>query len=133
MKSNPARILLVDDMPAMRSILRGMLSDLGFTQVTEVEDGEVAWNAIQSSIKVSADSSCAFDLVIADWNMPEMNGVDLLRSIRNYAPTRELPFFMITARGDGKHITQAQSAGVSGYLVKPFQVDDLKVKLTKFL
>lgn len=118
--------MLVDDMPAMRSIVRGMLEEIGFARVFEVEDGDIAWKALQQS---AGNPARAFGLIIADWNMPGMSGVDLLRAIRSFALTRDLPFFMITAQGDDAHIHEALRAGVTDYLVKPFTGPHLVEKI----
>jgi two-component system chemotaxis response regulator CheY len=122
------RILLVDDMPAMRSILRGFLHELGFNQVTEAEDGDLAWQTIQQA---SGQPNEAFGLIIADWNMPGLSGVDLLRAVRNFAPTRDLPFLMITAQGSDSRINEATRAGVTRYIVKPFDSNQLREKITE--
>lgn len=124
------RILIVDDMPAVRGILRNMLEELGLTQVCEAEGGEDAWDMIRSRL-ASADERIG--LVIADWNMPGMSGVELLRTIRSHAPTRVLPFIMITSQGDTDHLSEAQRAGVTDYIVKPFNGPQLGEKLVKLI
>jgi two-component system chemotaxis response regulator CheY len=121
------RVLLVDDMPAMRSILRGMLEEVGISQVIEVEDGDLAWETLQATASGRAQP---FSMIIADWNMPGMSGVDLLRAVRNQPTLRGLPFFMVTARGDGDHVEEASRAGVTDYLVKPFTGPELAQKIS---
>ncbi len=120
------RILLADDMPAVRSILRNMLEEQGFKWIMDAEDGELAWRVIQQA---AATEQGGFGLVIADWQMPGMSGVDLLRAVRSAPQTRELPFFIVTAKGDEAHIREAQQAGVTDYLVKPFTGDQLAEKI----
>lgn len=129
------KILLVDDMPAMRSILRGMLEEIGFTRIVEAEDGEIAWQLIRQSALAGKGSGRvegagdALGLVIADWQMPAMSGVDLLRAIRNFPMTRSLPFLMVTAKGDVAHVSEATRAGVTDYVVKPFSATQLFDKI----
>ena len=119
------RILVVDDMPAMRQIYCDMLEESGFTHVEAAEDADSAWKQIQNQ---AALSNASYELVIADWNMPGSSGIDLLRSVRNYLPTRELPFLMVTARGGALHLQEALRAGASGFIVKPFQCRELADK-----
>ena len=120
-----AKILVVDDMPAMRSIVSGMLDELGFTNVLQAEDAEIAWRLIQSS-----GEKDPFKLVIADWNMPGMSGVDLLRSVRSSPQFRTLPFLMVTAKNQQANIAEAQRAGVSAYMVKPFSSIELQERIS---
>ena len=122
------RIIVVDDMPAMRSIVRNMLEDMGFTRIVEAEDGELAWHLIRNAAATPAE---AIGLVIADWNMPGMSGVDLLRAVRSSAATRAVPFLMVTAKGDNAHIAEAVRAGVTDYVVKPFSGAQLGDKLSQ--
>ena len=120
-----AKILVVDDMPAMRSIVSGMLDELGFTNVSQAEDAEIAWSLIQAA------GPEPFELVIADWNMPGMSGVDLLRSVRSAPGSRLLPFLMVTAKNQQANIAEAQRAGVSGYMVKPFSSIELQERISE--
>ena len=120
------RFLIVDDMPAMRSIVRNMLEELGFARIEDAEDGETAWQLIRQSV---ADPEQAFGFVISDWNMPGMSGVDLLRAVRAFPHTRELPFLMVTAEGDQSHVNEALRAGVTDYVVKPFNSTQLREKI----
>lgn len=120
------RVLVVDDMPAVRLMVSTHLEALGFTQVVEAEDGEQAWNIICMGV---ADPSFAIGLVIADWRMKAMSGADLLRSIRTFDKTRALPVIMVTAESSQTHLAQAFSLGVNEYLVKPFASDALNQKI----
>ncbi len=116
--SSGFRILVVDDMPAVRLILRNMLEEAGFTDVIEAEDGEVAWKLIRNTVETGDPKPIR--LVISDWNMPGMNGVDLLRAVRASAHTRELPFLLITGEGDPGLLDEAGAAGVTDLVIKPF-------------
>ncbi len=116
-KNQSIRILVVDDMPSMRKILCNSLAEAGFTAVAAVEDGELAWNLIQEK---ALEPEQAFELIIADWSMPEFSGIELLRAVRNFGPTQTIPFLMVTAKVDHKNVAEALSIGVSDYIVKPF-------------
>lgn len=128
MKLDPElRILVVDDMPAMRSILRGMLQDMGLTQIADAEDGEIAWEMLR--VGAGSGSTVPYDLMIADWNMPGMSGVDLLRAVRSFPATRELPVLVITAQVEDTRLTEARHSGATDYLTKPFGPAELQAKI----
>ena len=132
------KILIVDDMPVMRSIIRNMLEEAGFTSIEEAEDGETAWQLInqatnQATNQAGTDPANAIDLVISDWNMPGMSGADLLRALRTFPLTKELPFLMVTAEGDPAHVTEAVQAGVTGYIMKPFDSAQLREKISQIM
>ena len=114
-------ILVVDDFATMRRIVKTCLKQLGFENVTEAEDGKVALD------KLNAND---FKLVISDWNMPNMMGIDLLRSVRGDERLKALPFLMVTAEAQKENVLEAAKAGVSNYIVKPFTADQLEAKLT---
>lgn len=120
------RILIVDDMPAMRAIVRSMLEGMGFSRIIEAEDGDIAWDLILQHAPEPAE---AVGLVIADWQMPGKSGIDLLRSVRQTTAVSHLPFFMVTAKGNEAAIREARSAGVTDFLVKPFSADDLLARI----
>lgn len=120
------RILVVDDMPSMRAIVREMLTSLGFSRIVEAEDGDQAWDLI---VRGARDAESRIGLVVADWQMPGKSGLDLLRSIRTTTAVAELPFFMVTSNGTEAAIREAQAAGVTDYLVKPFLVEHFAEKL----
>jgi len=122
------KILVVDDVPAVRSVLKNMLEQMGFTQIIEAEDGETAWQLIQQA---STQGGLAFELVISDWNMPGMSGADLLRAVRSFPPSRDLPFLMVTAEGDHGYLSEAIRAGVTDYVVKPFNGAQLGEKIAE--
>lgn len=114
------RILVVDDFSTMRRIVRNVLQQLGFTNIVEAEDGRAALHKIQSE-KV--------DFVISDWKMPNMMGIDLLRTLRSMEEFKQLPFLMITAESQKATVMEALEAGVSNYIMKPFTADSLEQKV----
>ncbi len=118
------KILVVDDFSTMRRIVRNLLVELGFSNplIQEAEDGESA---------IAMLRSIPFDLVVTDWNMPNMTGIDLLRAIRAEAALKGLPVLMVTAENNREQIIAAAQAGVNGYIVKPFTAITLKEKLGK--
>ncbi|MDD9912147.1 MAG: chemotaxis response regulator CheY [Alphaproteobacteria bacterium] len=118
------RILVVDDFQTMRRIVINLLRQLGFTNVTEAEDGAAAWEKLQAD---------AIDLIISDWNMPNMNGLDFLKKVREDEKYKALPFIMVTAEGKRENVITAVQTGVSNYIVKPFNAATLKEKLSKVI
>ena len=116
------KILVVDDSATMRTIQHRCLSKLGFSDVTEAEDGRQALTLFQET---------AFDIVLTDWNMPNMDGLTLLKEIRTR--NHKIPVVMITTEAERSRVVVAIQAGVSDYLVKPFTPDDLKAKLQKWV
>ena len=116
------RILVVDDFSTMRRIVRNLLKELGFTNVDEAEDGQVALHKLRSQ---------PYEFVVSDWNMPNMTGIELLRAVRADTQLRHLPFLMITAEAKRENIIEAAQAGASGYIVKPFTAATLEEKLAK--
>jgi two-component system, chemotaxis family, chemotaxis protein CheY len=118
------RILVVDDFSTMRRIVRNLLVELGFSNplIQEADDGDNAIAMLRTT---------PFDLVVTDWNMPNMTGIDLLRAIRAEASLKGLPVLMVTAENNRDQIIAAAQAGVNGYIVKPFNAVTLKEKLTK--
>ena len=119
---NKMRFLVVDDFATMRRIVRNLLKDLGFTNVDEAEDGVVALNKLKAE---------KFDFVVSDWNMPNMTGIDLLKSIRADGALKSLPVLMVTAEAKKENIIEAAQSGASGYIVKPFTAATLDEKLNK--
>lgn len=116
------RILIVDDFSTMRRIVKNLLHDLGYVNTTEADDGKTAWVALQGG---------TFDLVVTDWNMPGMTGLDLLKNIRSDARLSTLKVLMVTAEAQRDQIIEAAKAGVNGYIIKPFTAVTLKEKLDK--
>ena len=116
------KFLVVDDFSTMRRIVRNLLKELGFTNVEEAEDGMVALQKLNSA---------AFDFVVTEWNMPNMDGLTLLQTIRKTPSLKSLPVLMITAEAKKENIIAAAQAGASGYIVKPFTAGTLSEKLEK--
>ncbi|MBK6357518.1 MAG: chemotaxis response regulator CheY [Betaproteobacteria bacterium] len=116
------KFLVVDDFSTMRRIVRNLLKELGFTNVDEAEDGAIALQKLQSG---------GFEFVVTDWNMPNMDGLTLLQSIRATPNLKHLPVLMITAEAKKENIIAAAQSGASGYIVKPFTAGTLSEKLNK--
>jgi len=116
------KILVVDDFSTMRRIIRNLLRDLGFNNAEEADDGATALPMLKTG---------KFDFLITDWNMPIMEGIDLVRAIRADADLRELPILMVTAEARREQIVAAAEAGVNGYIVKPFTAQTLEQKIAK--
>ena len=117
-------VLVVDDFATMRRIIRNILRDLGFQRILEAEDGTAAVDILQTQ-KV--------DLIISDWNMPKMTGLELLKWVRSNEDTKDLPFLMVTAEAQKENVIEAVKAKVSNYIVKPFTAQTLAEKLEKIL
>ena len=118
------RFLVVDDFATMRRILRNLLKELGYNSVDEAEDGVSALQKLRTQ---------PFDFVVSDWNMPNMTGIDLLRTIRADEQLKHIPVLMVTAEAKKENIIAAAQAGASGYVVKPFTAATLDEKLKRIL
>lgn len=116
------KYLVVDDFSTMRRITRGLLKELGVTQIEEAEDGNDALIKLKNG---------KFDFVITDWNMPNVTGLELLQKIRADQDLKHLPVLMITAEAKKENIIAAAQAGANGYIVKPFTAATLSEKLNK--
>ena len=116
------KILVVDDFSTMRRIIRNLLRDLGFNNAEEADDGATALPMLKTG---------KFDFLVTDWNMPIMEGIDLVRAIRADPDLRELPILMVTAEARREQIVAAAEAGVNGYIVKPFTAQTLEQKISK--
>lgn len=116
------KVLVVDDFSTMRRIVKNLLRDLGFTNIQEADDGSTALPMLKEG---------DFDFVVTDWNMPGMQGIDLLKAIRADAKLQHIPVLMVTAEAKKEQIVMAAQAGVNGYIVKPFTAATLKTKLDK--
>lgn len=116
------KIMVVDDFTTMRRIVKNVLKQLGYTDVEEAEDGVIALSKLKKE-KV--------DLVIADWNMPNMTGIEMLRAIRADGDLKDIPVLMVTAEAKKENIMEALQAGATSYIVKPFTADILKTKIDK--
>lgn len=121
------KFLVVDDFATMRKIIKKVLTELGYTNVEEADDGIKALPILQAASK----SAAPFDFVISDWNMPGMTGIDLLKACKLDPNLKNLPFMLVTAESEQKNIVEAAKAGVSDYVVKPFNAQTLKEKLTR--
>ncbi|MBI3525187.1 MAG: chemotaxis response regulator CheY [Betaproteobacteria bacterium] len=121
---DPSKIkfLVVDDFSTMRRIVRNLLKELGYINADEAEDGVVALQKLQAG---------GFDFVVSDWNMPNMDGLQLLQAVRADPALRHLPVLMITAEAKKENIIAAAQSGASGYIVKPFTAGTLNDKLVK--
>jgi len=113
-------VLIVDDFATMRRIVKGVLKDLGFKNIIEAENGKAALSELKKE---------EVGLVISDWNMPEMTGIELLKAVRAQDQFKSLPFIMVTAEGQKDNVLEAVKAGVTNYVVKPFTPETLKQKL----
>lgn len=117
-------ILIVDDYKTMLRIIRNLLKQLGFNNVDEATDGSMALQKLRDK---------DYGLVISDWNMEPMTGIQLLREVRADAQLKNLPFIMITAESKTENVVAAKEAGVNNYIVKPFNAATLKTKLSSVL
>lgn len=116
------KILIVDDFSTMRRIIKNLLRDLGFNNTHEADDGTTALPMLKSG---------GFDFLITDWNMPGMQGIDLLRAVRDDPNMSTLPVLLVTAESKKDQIVMAAEAGVNGYIVKPFTAATLEEKIKK--
>ncbi len=117
-------VLVVDDFATMRRIVRNILRDLEFKKILEAEDGTAAVDILKTQ-KV--------DLIISDWNMPKMTGLELLKWVRSNEDTKDIPFLMVTAEAQKENVIEAVKAKVSNYIVKPFTAQTLAEKIEKIL
>ena len=116
------KILIVDDFSTMRRIIKNLLRDLGYNNTSEADDGTTALPMLQTG---------QYDFLVTDWNMPGMQGIDLLKAVRSDASISSLPVLMVTAESKREQIVEAAQAGVNGYIVKPFTAQTLKEKIDK--
>jgi two-component system chemotaxis response regulator CheY len=116
------KVLIVDDFATMRRILKNIMKQLGFTNITEAENGKDALKVLKGG---------GIGLVLCDWNMPEMPGIDLLNAVRADEQLKTTPFVMVTAEAQKENILEAVKAGVSSYIVKPFTAETVEEKLKK--
>lgn len=116
------KVLVVDDMSTMRRIVKNVLRQIGFLNIVEAENGQEALTKLKAG---------GFGLVVSDWNMPVMQGIELLRAVRGDTELKTIPFLMVTAEGQKENLIEAVQAGVSNYVVKPFTAEVLQGKLEK--
>jgi two-component system, chemotaxis family, chemotaxis protein CheY len=118
------KVLVVDDYSTMRRIIRNLLAQIGFADVDEAADGPSALKKLQSG---------GYTLVISDWNMEPMTGLQLLQEVRGNSQLKALPFIMVTAESKTENVVAAKEAGVSNYIIKPFNAETLKKKIDSVL
>ncbi len=117
-------VLIVDDFLTMRRIVRKILRDLDFQNIIEAEDGTAALDVLKTT---------SVDLIVSDWNMPKMTGLELLKEVRGSDKFKDTPFLMVTAEAQKENIVEAVKARVSNYIVKPFTAATLEEKLAKIV
>ncbi len=122
MADQSMKILIVDDFSTMRRIVRNILKQLGFTNIEEAEDGDVAFEKMKEG---------DYQFVITDWNMPNMTGLDLLKAIRADERLKDTPVLLVTAEAEKENVVQAAQAGVNDYIVKPFTADVMQKKIDR--
>ncbi len=115
------KLLVVDDSSTMRRIIKNTLARLGYKNVLEGEDGIRGWEVLENNTDI--------DMLITDWNMPEMNGLELVKKVRADERFADLPIIMVTTEGGKAEVITALKAGVNNYIVKPFTPQVLKEKL----
>jgi two-component system chemotaxis response regulator CheY len=116
------KILIVDDFATMRRIMKNILKQIGFNNIIEADDGTTAMEELKKT---------AVDLIISDWNMPKMTGLDLLKNVRGTDGLKDVPFLMVTAEAQKQNVIDAVQAGVTNYVVKPFTAEAISEKLEK--
>lgn len=114
------KILIVDDQDAILRIIKGLLAELGYNDIRTASNGQKACVILKQE---------KIEMIISDWNMPQMTGIELLKFIRQDTPLANIPFIMVTAEAEKDNIVEAIQAGVDQYVVKPFSADDLKKKM----
>lgn len=122
MPEKTMKILVVDDFSTMRRIVKNVLKQLGFDNIDEAEDGAQALTKLKNG---------GFGFVVADWNMPNMDGLELLKNVRSDPALKETPFLMVTAEAEKDKVVTAIQAGVNNYIVKPFTAEVFKEKMDK--
>ena len=116
------KVLIVDDFATMRRILKNIMKQIGFSDITEADNGKNALKILKSQ---------EIDLILCDWNMPEMAGIEVLNTVRGDDELKNTPFIMVTAEAQKENILEAVKAGVSSYVVKPFTAETVEQKLKK--
>jgi two-component system, chemotaxis family, chemotaxis protein CheY len=118
------KILVVDDFATMRKVIRNLLKQVGYENIVEAEDGVTALRVLKAQ---------KIDLIVSDWNMPNMTGLELLKAVRADDDLKSTPFLMVTAEALQDNVIAAVKAGVSNYIVKPFTAEVLNDKIKKIL
>ena len=122
MPDSNMKILVVDDFSTMRRIIKNLLKQIGYVNIDEAEDGADAYSKIENG---------GYGFIISDWNMPNMDGLELLGKIRSNDELKHLPLLMVTAEAEKEKVISAIQAGVNNYIVKPFTAEILKEKMDK--
>ncbi|OQW50722.1 MAG: hypothetical protein A4S09_11235 [Proteobacteria bacterium SG_bin7] len=125
MFAKESRFLIIDDMSSIRDFVHASLKSLGYENILEAPDGVIAIEIL----KKQSRNGAPIDVILCDWNMPKLMGIDLLRQIREAPEWEFVPFIMITTESEKSQILQAISSGVTDYIVKPFSVSVLQQKL----
>ncbi|MBI5056946.1 MAG: chemotaxis response regulator CheY [Nitrospirae bacterium] len=118
------KILVVDDFSTMRRIVKNLLRQLGYENIEEAEDGAQAYSKLKNG---------GFGFVVTDWNMPNMDGLEMLKKVRSDPEIKDVPILMVTAEAEKDKVITAIQAGVNNYIVKPFTGEILKEKMDKIL
>lgn len=118
------KILVVDDFSTMRRIVKNLLRQIGYVNIEEAEDGAQAYSKLKGG---------EFGFIVSDWNMPNMDGLDLLKKVRSDPELKDIPVLMVTAEAEKEKVITAIQAGVNNYIVKPFTGEVLKEKMDKIL
>ncbi|MBT3981222.1 MAG: response regulator [Bacteriovoracaceae bacterium] len=121
------KIIVINDMGTMRKIIEKMLKTMGFTNITQADDGATAL----PMIKEATELGVPYEFIVSDWNMPGMSGLDLLKTLRADDQYKDLPFLMVTAEAEQGNVVIAVKAGVSNFIVKPFSAATLQEKIQK--
>lgn len=124
MNEKNIRVLIVDDFATMRKVVRNLLKQVGYEDIVEAEDGVMALKALKSQ---------KIDVIVSDWNMPNMTGLELLKAVRADAELAKTPFLMVTAEALQDNVVAAVKAGVNNYIVKPFTAEVLNEKIKKIM
>lgn len=124
MNEKNIKILIVDDFATMRKVVRNLLKQVGYEDIVEAEDGVMALKALKSQ---------KIDVIVSDWNMPNMTGLELLKAVRADEELAKTPFLMVTAEALQDNVVAAVKAGVNNYIVKPFTAEVLNDKIKKIM
>jgi len=124
MNEKNVKVLIVDDFATMRKVVRNLLKQVGYEDIVEAEDGVMALKTLKSQ---------KIDVIVSDWNMPNMTGLELLKAVRADADLAKTPFLMVTAEALQDNVVAAVKAGVSNYIVKPFTAEVLNEKIKKIM
>lgn len=124
MNEKNIKVLIVDDFATMRKVVRNLLKQVGYEDIVEAEDGVMALKALKSQ---------KIDVIVSDWNMPNMTGLELLKAVRADADLAKTPFLMVTAEALQDNVVAAVKAGVNNYIVKPFTAEVLNEKIKKIM